>query len=166
MTMKPTNMKSAGCSPVSSNCVIWQGPDIKCLNLCKGDTISDVMFKLGCLICDLKDELDVDTYDLTCLNLANCDKPTSFLEFIQIVIDKLCELQACCDQQATEELAADIVVVATCFSAQLGPTATVTNYIQAIGQKVCEQDIIITNQQLAIQLLVDRVTVLENIINP
>ena len=155
-----------GCNPISSNCVIWQGPDIDCLNLCKGDTVSDVMFQLGCLVCTLKDQLDVDTYDLTCLNLATCDIPHTFREFMQIVIDKLCELQALTGTEETEETAADIVVVASCFSAELGPTATVTNYIQAIGQKVCEQDIIITNQQLAIQLLVDRVTVLENIINP
>jgi hypothetical protein len=165
--MKPTNPKSSGCSPISSNCVIWQGPDINCINLCKGDTVSDVMFKLGCLICDLKKELDVSTYDLTCLNLAACDKPTSFLEFIQIVIDKLCELQACCDQDTTEELATEIVVVAACFSAELGPTATVSNYIQAIGTKVCEQDVIITNQQLAIELLVEKVAALENTVyNP
>jgi hypothetical protein len=161
--MKPTNPKSSGCSPISSNCVIWQGPDINCINLCKGDTVSDVMFKLGCLICDLKKELDVSTYDLTCLNLAACDKPTSFLEFIQIVIDKLCELQACCDQDTTEELAAEIVVVAACFSAELGPTATVSNYVQAIGQKVCEQEVTIQTLESAILNLTSRIETLEAI---
>ena len=38
--------KSGGCNNVSSNCVVWQGPDLPCIDLCHGDTISDVMAKL------------------------------------------------------------------------------------------------------------------------
>ena len=43
-----TNGNSApkGCNPVSSNCVIWQGPDIPCIDLCAGDSISAVLAKL------------------------------------------------------------------------------------------------------------------------
>tara|TARA_R100001440_G_scaffold46776_1_gene66527 strand:- start:11844 stop:15521 length:3678 start_codon:yes stop_codon:yes gene_type:complete len=37
--------KSGGCNNVSSNCVVWQGPDLPCIDLCHGDTISDVMAK-------------------------------------------------------------------------------------------------------------------------
>jgi|21_taG_2_1085346.scaffolds.fasta_scaffold01138_2 hypothetical protein len=38
--------KSGGCNNVSSNCVVWQGPDLPCIDLCHGDTISDVIAKL------------------------------------------------------------------------------------------------------------------------
>ena len=37
-----------GCKPISSNCVVWQGPDLNCINVCNGDTISivDVVTKI------------------------------------------------------------------------------------------------------------------------
>jgi hypothetical protein len=38
--------KSGGCNNISSNCVVWQGPDLPCIDLCHGDTISDVVAKL------------------------------------------------------------------------------------------------------------------------
>ena len=43
-----TNGNSApkGCNPISSNCVIWQGPDLPCIDLCTGDSISSVVAKL------------------------------------------------------------------------------------------------------------------------
>ena len=44
--MKPLNLDNSPCSPISSNCVIWQGPDISCINICKGDTVSDVVAAL------------------------------------------------------------------------------------------------------------------------
>ena len=51
----------AGCNPVSSNCVIWQGPDIPCITLCKGDSISDVTYKVATEICTLVDQLSLTT---------------------------------------------------------------------------------------------------------
>jgi hypothetical protein len=161
--MKPTNLDNMGCKPQSSNCVIWQGDDITCLNLCKGDSISDVMFQLGCLVCTLKDQLDVDTYDLTCLNLATCDIPHTFREFMQFVIDKLCEFEMLIgDTEGSVTIAEEIVTVASCFTAELSPTATISNYIQAIGTKLCEQELTIENQQTAILQLIARVEVLES----
>ena len=158
---KPINYKDDGCTPTSSNCIIWQGPDISCLNLCKGDTISDVIFKLACLVCEIKDQLNVDSYDLTCLDLDKCDIPKSYKELLQLIIDKICELQSLIVPSEQEAGAESILVVASCFSALLGPSATISNYVTAIGQKLCEQEITIQNQQLAIQQLVARVTILE-----
>ena len=43
--MKPVNLDTTPCSPIASNCVVWTGPNIPCINLCKGDTVSDVVFK-------------------------------------------------------------------------------------------------------------------------
>ena len=51
--MIPTNSNNlTNCDPISSNCVIWQGPDLPCVEICTGDTISDVcciMFELQLL---------------------------------------------------------------------------------------------------------------------
>lgn len=162
--MKPTNRKLLPCSPVSSNCVIWQGDDIECIKICKGDTVSDVMFKMGCLLCELKEQMDPDTYDLTCLTLEACDIPHTFQDFIQIIIDRICNIEAtCCNDNSPSNPSNELtVVVAACFSAEGGPVQTISNYIAAIGAKVCEQEITIQNQQVAIQQLLARVTVLES----
>ena len=46
--MIPTdNGSTQPCSPLSSNCVVWQGPDIPCIDICNGDTVSDVIANLG-----------------------------------------------------------------------------------------------------------------------
>lgn len=62
-----SNTAEQGCSPVSSNCVIWQGPNIPCINLCNGDTVSDVVYKVAVQLCTIKDELKLSTLDLNCL---------------------------------------------------------------------------------------------------
>jgi hypothetical protein len=160
--LKPTNLGSKGCSPTSSDCVIWQGDDIECLNICKGASVSDVMFQMGCLLCKLKDQLDPDTYDLTCLELAACDVPHTFPDFIQLIIDRICNIEAtCCNDVQSNPNSELTVVVAACFSAEGGPLQTISNYIMAIGTKVCEQEITIQNQNIAIQQLLARVEVLE-----
>lgn len=45
------------CIPTSSDCIIWQGGDIECLDLCYGDSITQVLYKLALLVCDLSDSL-------------------------------------------------------------------------------------------------------------
>jgi hypothetical protein len=38
---------TSGCNPISSNCVVWQGPDLNCINVCTGDTISIIIAKMA-----------------------------------------------------------------------------------------------------------------------
>ena len=58
----------SNCIPTSSNCIIWQGPNIECIGLCKGDTITDVVYKLAVSYCELKEQLDIGNYDISCIN--------------------------------------------------------------------------------------------------
>ena len=92
--MKPLNLNTTGCDPVSSNCVIWQGPDIPCIKLCKGDTVSDVVFKLATELCSVLETLDVTTYDLpqNCFVNPACN-PADFHALIQQIIYKICCMQ-------------------------------------------------------------------------
>jgi hypothetical protein len=50
--MKPLNLDNKPCSPISSNCVIWQGPDIECINICNDDSVSDVVSELATELCN------------------------------------------------------------------------------------------------------------------
>ena len=99
--MLPTKSNTAekGCSPVSSNCVVWQGPDLSCINLCKGDTISDITYKVATQLCTIKDELDLTDLDLSCLlnfcaavNPAPTEKTLSAV--LEFIIDKICCLNS------------------------------------------------------------------------
>ena len=86
-------MKSKdGCIKTSSNCVIWEGPDIPCLKLCNGDTITEVLYKLAIKFCDTLVMLDPTKYDISCFNDVSCP-PTDFSELFQLVIDQICNIQ-------------------------------------------------------------------------
>ena len=99
--MLPTKSNTAdqGCSPVSSNCVIWQGPDLSCINLCNGDTVSSVVHKVATDLCTIKTALDLSALDLSCLvsfcssvNPAPTTKTLSAV--LDFIIDKVCCLNA------------------------------------------------------------------------
>lgn len=135
----------ASCNPISSNCVIWQGPDIPCLTLCKGDSISDVTYKIATELCTLIEQLDIKNFDLTCFN-AICPKPENINDLIQFILDTLCAQQGCCNQTGTTVTAgcpADCIIeVCPAFYSfnsfgQQVTTLTIAEYVSQIGVKVC-----------------------------
>ena len=144
--MKPLNLDNSPCSPISSNCVIWQGPDIPCIKLCAGDTISDVIHKLATELCTIMETLKVSNYDLACFNLVACP-PSNFEELIQFLINKICELELEVDAltvvnlatgEITRTTSADtLVTVAPCFIIGTTTVMTVTEYATAMGTAIC-----------------------------
>lgn len=167
--MKPldsTKTNQEGCDPISSNCVIWQGPDIPCIQLCKGDSISDVTAKIAQELCDLLDQLDIDTFDLTCFNPI-CPTPENIHDLLQFIIDKLCTLNDCCDQSPAPIGGCPdcIVDIAACFyyQNQLGDTITtmqLSDYVHAIGNKIC---LLVSQIDIINQTLADHETRITNI---
>jgi hypothetical protein len=134
--MKPLNLDNRPCSPISSNCVIWQGPDIPCIKLCTGDTVSDVIAKLATELCTVLDILNVTNYDLSCFNLVACP-PNDFQALIQFLIEQICALQNQTGTTTTTTRSEDLVTVADCFVVNGVTVMTVSQYAQAIGLKVC-----------------------------
>lgn len=166
--IQPTNTQ-AGCNPVSSNCVIWQGPDIPCITLCKGDSISDVTYKLAVELCTLVDQLDITGFDVSCFPPI-CPKPEDIHDLIQFILDKLCELQNS-QGGTTPEIPACpdscIVTVAPCFYypnqfGQQVTTMTLTEYSTAIGIKVCEILNALEVNGIFVESLDSRISVIEN----
>lgn len=80
------------CLPTSSNCIVWDGPNIPCLRLCKGDTITDVLYKLATDYCELLLQFDPSKYDISCFNYIGC-APEDFSELLQIIINKICDIE-------------------------------------------------------------------------
>jgi hypothetical protein len=169
--MKPLNANNPGCDPISSNCVIWQGPDIECIKLCKGDTVSDVVNKLALELCEVLDTLDLSTYNLPteCFAGSSCN-PSDFHALIQILIDKICALQSSSTTRVADEPTGCpdcIVNIAPCFyyTNQFGDLVTTMllgDYAITVGNKVCD----LVNQITLINTTLinheDRITVLEN----
>lgn len=167
--MKPLNLDNSPCSPISSNCVIWQGPDIPCIKLCKGDTVSDVIHKLATELCNIMDLLNVNGYDLSCFDLASC-KPQNIQELIQFLIERICALETIDAAAAatpsttvsTRSTSADtLVTVASCFVVGTTTVMPVSEYAQVIGTRVCSIIDQITAINLQINDLDVRVTTLE-----
>jgi hypothetical protein len=161
--MKPLNLDNSPCAPQSSNCVIWQGPNIPCIKLCTGDTISDVTYKLATELCTIMSELNLTNYDLSCLNLTTSE-PTNFNELIQLLISKICELENIPTNTTpgTGGCPDCVVTVASCFQTGTQTTMQLLDYVTAIANKVCAILLQITAINTNIDALEERVTFLEN----
>lgn len=186
--MKPLNYDKSTCSPVSSNCVIWQGPDIECINLCKGDTITDVVYKLATELCEITEQLNLKQIDLKCFADGICP-PSTFRQFIQLLVDKICKIQGClpdcfdaCPPCTPNTPAAARVMATTPMTSATGDTVvtvaepfyyinqygdtvttmTVTEYAVAIGNKVATHISQIAAIQQALVSQSQRITALEN----
>ena len=92
-----TESNKDGCSPISSNCVVWQGPDIPCINLCAGDNVTDVVYKLGTQLCQITNNLfDITEIDASCLLEPGQTTPATQEALMQLMIDKICVALDCC----------------------------------------------------------------------
>jgi hypothetical protein len=146
----PTNSgraKDQGCNPVSSNCVVWQGPDLECIGLCKGDTISDVLAKMATQLCMLVDMFDLSEFDFTCLSVPVSEQPEDMGGLIQILIDRICVLENISPIDPSNP-AGDcpdncLVPIADCFyfinpQGDTVTTMTLVEYVNTIGNKICD----------------------------
>lgn len=169
--MKPINYDKTPCNPISSNCVIWQGPDIPCINLCKGDTVSDVVYKLAKELCEILDILNVENYDLDCFGIDACG-PENFQDLIQFIIQKICELENISPGQGSgggtnlTDCPDCLVAVADCFVANGITSMQLTDYVNAIANRVCSIVLELETINAIIENHETRITALENAPDP
>ena len=84
-----SNFPNSNCVKTSSNCIVWDGPDIPCLSLCKGTPVTAVLYQLAMKYCDILAPLSA-SYDVKCLNVAD---DTSLPDIVQALIYRICEIQ-------------------------------------------------------------------------
>jgi hypothetical protein len=163
---KPTNTRSSGCAVTTSNCVVWQGPDLCCINLCHGDTISDVINELAKRICKIFEMLDVQSYDLSELIDKECP-PANFVELIQLLIDTVAKVNLGTSVTAggTTGCPECEMAVAACFQQQYGTVMSMTEYVTAIGVKLCDQQILIQTQNNALAQMQQQISALQAQVN-
>lgn len=142
-----SNLNKDNCTPISSNCVIWQGPDLPCINLCSGDSVSDVIYNLAVELCALKDQLNLKDIDIKCLldSCALCPDPEMVLSVVlQMIIDKVCDLQTLIDALTGGPASEVLIRIASCFikdntdsNGNITTNIPISLYVQQIAQKLC-----------------------------
>jgi hypothetical protein len=163
------------CPKISTSCVIWQGPDIPCINLCAGDSIDEVVFKLATLLCDVTENiLDVTSLEFACLVQSGQAEPTTLLQTLQLIITKVCSILPPAPSDDTagrpgEDSSDPIVYLPEClYFEKNGDTVTalpVTEYSAYLATTVCTIIINITNNTSNIDNLLNRMVSLETIVN-
>lgn len=134
------------CNPVSSNCVSWEGPDLPCISLCKGDSVTDTVYKAAVVLCEIKDELNLTELDLQNIFevCSACPEPEKTLKnILQLLINKIKTLEELIDDLDGSSNGDEIVIrIASCFRTDDGSGDTITelkhsDYTKAIGLQVC-----------------------------
>ena len=99
--MIPNNSNSTqGCDETSSNCVVWQGPDLPCIDVCNGDTISDILAKLCNELLNtttVSPGVDIGTVNQSCL-VSEYGTANDIQTLLNNIVDKLCR---CCENSGT-----------------------------------------------------------------
>jgi len=166
--MIPTNSSSDsnGCNNISSNCVVWQGPDISCINLCTGDTVSDVVAALATKLCELTDgisnEPDLTGFDLKCA-LPTGATPTTLVENLQAIITYICSLPTTTGTPYVEPniaLCADLKYARN--DGSIVDSLPLSEYALLVGNKVCNIVATITTIQTQLTDVDNRLTVVES----
>jgi hypothetical protein len=170
--MKPLNSNmhlkpEEGCTKISSSCVIWQGPDIPCINLCKGDTVTDVVYNLATVLCDITEGVvDISGLDFKCIIDEGIAEPTTLIATLQAIIDKQCFFEEnCCSDGSGGSVITPISLPACLYYTEDGDEITSllpAQYSQYLASKICEIITNITSITSAIANLQGRVTILEN----
>lgn len=137
--MKPTSIAKDRCDIVSSNCVEYQGTDLLSVNLCRGESISDVLQSLDKNLYDILSELDISNYDLTQFNVGRCTV-TDTQSLIQFILDSISQIEEAINFFDTSKDASVgyISITQTCPSLDMANKKVRTDTaINAIIERIC-----------------------------
>jgi hypothetical protein len=170
--MIPTNSSNStnGCDSISSNCVIWQGPDISCINLCNGDTVSDVVASLAELVCNLIEDgvtanPNLTGLDISCLNVPGVT-PTTLVPVLQAMVNAICA-----ENTGSNPYTLPIMTLPAClvYNDPLGNPVTqlpLDQFATLIANKVCNILTSIVTINTTLNNHNTRITVLEACVLP
>jgi len=168
-----SNTAEQGCSPVSSNCVVWQGPAIPCLNLCNGDTVSDVVYKMATDLCSISAAYDLTDLNLSCLvNFCSATNPAPTQKTLSAVLDFIVR-KVCCLSTTVSAITPGTsyteptIALPSCLQYQNPQGQTVTQlihnqYTLTLANKICQLNTTVNQHTSQISNHENRITVLEN----
>lgn len=90
---------------VTTDCVEYVGESIPCLDICKGDFLTDVEFNIATKVCELASLTDTSNIQLPdCFVAAWGTKDKTILEFLSFLLD-----QACLQKDSIESIETQLV---------------------------------------------------------
>lgn len=170
MKALPSNIDKysrSGCIPVSATCVTWDGPNISCINLCKGDTIDVVIYELAKILCDITENvLDVSTLDFECLLENGECQPKTLLETLQLIISEICLPP---EPVPPTPFPMPIADLPECLwyteDGDLITALPLDEYVYFLAQKICDILVSIANLTSLFNTLFNQVQIIQSIIN-
>lgn len=165
-----SNLNDKTTIAISSNTVRWEGENIECINLCTGDSVSEVVYQLGVEICTLKDTLNLSDLDLKCLVAAcsECPAPDKTLgHVLQLLIDKICVIEDLLPSGGSTTPDELTTAIASCFivNDSNGDPVTqlpVSEYVRRIGNAICTMQTTIGGHTTSLSNHETRIHNLEN----
>lgn len=158
-------------NPTTSQCVIWQGENISCLGIERGQTLSTSVKKVADEVCVLKDLLNLSDVDLKCIFdlCVSCPQPEKTLQTVlQLLINKVCTLQEAIDalNTTTGSEESGFVRLASCFQFTNTEGDTIVElpheeYTKRIANEVCTILLTLSSLSDEVQSLNDSVSDLQ-----
>lgn len=109
---------NSGCpEALSSNCVVWTGDNIPCLDISYGDRISEVVCAIANKICNICKDIDMSQLDLSCLIdiCEGCPEDRSVKTILQLLLDNQCKLHDLITGSSDDGTCCTIVVNMKCL---------------------------------------------------
>tara|TARA_R110001606_G_scaffold72865_1_gene167925 strand:+ start:2368 stop:5913 length:3546 start_codon:yes stop_codon:yes gene_type:complete len=159
-----------GCDSTSSNCVVWQGPNLSCVDVCTGDTISDIVAKLCETIESTTTEaagVNIDTINQLCLE-TTYGTANTIQELTQNIITELCS-----QNSASSDPCSCVIPLPVCLqytdeqgntvvSLPLHDATTNTGYATYLANTICTNISAINQINNTITSVESRVATLES----
>lgn len=150
-----TRSRTGTCLPTSSVCVKWEGPIIPCLDICKGESIEQIIVELGSIVCTTKDSIDISSLDFDCLVPQNQSNPATIKQLLQLLITKSCETSTVDPGTGGGDFDLPVIDLPACIQYQDSSNNVITSlaldeYAEHLADSMCGilQDVSDINQQI------------------
>jgi hypothetical protein len=126
--------------------ILWTGPNIPCINLCKGDMITDVIFKIASEVCSIIDSLDLDTLNYECIiDKAKVYGKIDLYLFFSLLLKNDCDIKDLINIKLDEldqtELLVDNLDIKCFLQAYLDEKCTIVRFYNQPGSEVNPNDL-------------------------
>lgn len=125
----------------TTNDIIWDGPNIPCISLCTGDTISTVIYNIAKKVCELTVDLDPAEISYSCIidkskTYGNIDLFLLFSILLKNDCDIYTLLQEKIDELDTSELLVDNLDLNCFLQSYLDANCTIIRFYNSIGDEI------------------------------
>lgn len=126
--MKPLNTHKDTCIKQSAQCIVVEDI-LPFIGNCEKEDLATVLNSIDGYLSQISESLNIEKLDLSCILSSTQCKPVNFEAFLQLLIDKICELKGISNtnQQKIDEICSTLmsckVTITSCESVQVNDIA-------------------------------------------